>query len=142
MNPPGAWGFARVSFCGRFLGAFFPGFFGVPVSLGLVSPPFVIRREGFGAHRADSGSLPSPSQLTAQHWPDQEVEGCPCPQPQHNLVSNSGSFRLLLAGLPGFSVFVPWFPLFALFWLFGRFSWLSFPGGLGFADKIGADMSS
>ena len=25
MNPPGAWGFARVSFCGRFLGAFFAG---------------------------------------------------------------------------------------------------------------------
>ena len=128
MNPPGAWGFARVSFCGRFLGAFFPGVFGVPVSLGLVSPPFVIRREGFGAHRADRGLLPSPSQLTAQHWPDQEVEGCPCPQPQHNLVSKLGVFspsfgwfarffggfslvcffRLVLAVWPVFVAFVFW----------------------------------
>ena len=35
MNPPCAWGFARVSFLLPFFGGSFPGVFGVPVSLGL-----------------------------------------------------------------------------------------------------------
>ena len=83
--------------------------------------------------------------MTAQHWPDHDVEGCTCPQPQHKHVSKLG---VVLPSFGGFAwVFglgaFPWFGFFRLVLAFlAGFRGLRFLGFWGFADKFGADMSS